>query len=238
MKHLIKEIKKFDYQDLLNLEQYDSQYQSLESLFSSLQNKEQFLKLVIINSLLSYQLTMKWEKYWACFSDYFKNWTIDIKKDFQDFLWKYNKRLLQAKLKRLDKIMLFMDSLNFEKLEYYRNYQKEFLENLAWAMNQKKDAKTIIFCIKMFIWWWRIIWENIIPDKDIFIPLDNRLLKISKNKQDWLDLLWETWYSLLLLDTLFYISLWWDIEKIEDLELREKVSNFKDFLENEFCPRV
>jgi len=59
MKHLIKEIKKFDYQDLLNLEQYDSQYQSLESLFSSLQNKEQFLKLVIINSLLSYQLTMK-----------------------------------------------------------------------------------------------------------------------------------------------------------------------------------
>jgi len=234
MEFLIKEIKKFNYQDLLNLEQYDLQYQSLESLFFFLKNKEQFLKLVIINSLLSYQLTMKWEKYWNCFSDYFKNWTIDIKKDFQGFLWKYNKRLLQAKLKRLDKIMLFMDSLNLKKLEYYKNYQKEFLENLAWAMNQKKDAKTVVFCIKMFIWWWKIIWENIIVDKDIFIPLDNRLLKVSNNKQDWLKLSKETWYSLLLLDTLFYISLWWDVDKIEGLELAKKVINFKKILENKF----
>ena len=59
MQNLIDKIKKFTYQDLINLEQYDVQYQSLESLFPVLQNKGQFLKLIIINALLSYQLTMK-----------------------------------------------------------------------------------------------------------------------------------------------------------------------------------
>jgi len=230
MEQIIKEIKKFTYQDLLNLEQYDLQYQSLESLFSVLKNKELFLKLITVNALLSYQLTMKWEKYWFCFADYFKNWTTNIKKDFQVFLWKYNKRLLQAKLKRLDKIMLFVDSLDLEKLEHYRNYQTDFLQELAEAMGQKKDAKTIVFCVKMFIWWWRIVWKDTIPDKNIFIPLDNRLLKISKDKKYWLNLSKETWYSLLLLDTLLYISLWWDIEKIEDLWLRKKVEEFREVL--------
>ncbi len=234
MQNLVKEIKKFTYQDLLNLEQYDVQYQSLESLFSVLQNKEQFLKLIIINALLSYQLTMKWEKYWTYFSEYFKNWTTNIKQDFQDFLWKYNKRLLQAKLKRLDKIMLFVDTLNLKKLEHYRKHQTEFVQELAEAMGQREDAKTIVFCVKMFIWWWRIIWENTIPDKNIFIPIDSRLSKISQNKKDWLKLSEETWYSLLLLDTLFYIALWWDLEKIEDLELRKKVSRFRETLDENY----
>ncbi len=230
MQNLIDKIKKFTYQDLINLEQYDVQYQSLESLFPVLQNKGQFLKLIIINALLSYQLTMKWEKYWFLFSEYFKNWTTDYKQDFQDFLWEYNKRLLQAKLKRLDKIMLFVNTLDFKKLEYYKNHQTKFLKELAEAMGQKEDAKTIVFCVKIFIWWWRITWENVLPDKNIFIPLDSRLSKISTNKQDWLKLSKETWYSLLLLDTLFYISLWWDLEKIEDLELREKVYEFSEKL--------
>jgi len=48
--------------------------------------------------------------------------------------------------------MVFVDSLDLKKIEHYRNYQTEFLQELAEAMRQRKDAKTIVFCVKMFIW--------------------------------------------------------------------------------------
>ena len=48
--------------------------------------------------------------------------------------------------------MLFVNTLDFKKLEYYKNHQTKFLKELAEAMGQKEDAKTIVFCVKMFIW--------------------------------------------------------------------------------------
>jgi DNA-(apurinic or apyrimidinic site) lyase len=45
-------------------------------------------------------------------------------------------------------------------------------------MNQKKDAKTIVFAVKMFSYWARnIFWFKEFP-KEIMIPIDSRLEKL------------------------------------------------------------
>jgi DNA-(apurinic or apyrimidinic site) lyase len=45
-------------------------------------------------------------------------------------------------------------------------------------MNQKKDAKTIVFAVKMFSYWARnIFWFREFP-KEIMIPIDSRLEKL------------------------------------------------------------
>ena len=225
------EIKKFSLNELKELEQYDLQYIALKQLYEKLQDKELFLKLVIINSLLSYQLSMKWEKYWFYFSSYFSKHKIrNLKEDFSSFLSEYNKRFLQAKLKRLEKILHFIENISKEKLNSYIKYEKVLLKDLSKYMRQKEDAKTIVFCIKMFIWALRIIWYDKYPSKDIYIPVDNRIWKISKNKDFWLQISEQTWYPLLILDTLFYISLSGNFENIKDQKLKTKLKQFSNFL--------
>lgn len=228
---LKEQIKKFSLKELQELEKYDLQYVALEKLYNNLQDKELFLKLVIINSLLAYQLTMKWESYWTYFSWYFSKHKVkNLKESFQDFLSKYNKRLLQIKYKRLDKIINFIETIGQTKLENYTKDDILLLKDLVKHIKQKKDAKTIVFCIKMFIWAVRIVWYEKYPSLDIYIPVDNRISKISTKKSFWLDIAKETWYSLLLLDTLFYISLWGNINYIKNLNLKNKVQNFKNYL--------
>ncbi len=230
---LEKQIKKFSLNEIKELEKYDLQYTALEKLFNNLNNKELFLKLIIINSLLAYQLTMKWESYWNYFSQYFSEHKVNnLKESFQDFLSKYNKRLLQAKYKRLDKILNFIETIDKAKLENYIKDETLLLQDLVKYIKQKKDAKTIVFCIKMFIWGVRIIWYEKYPSLDIYIPVDNRISKISTKKEFWLDIAKDTWYSLLILDTLFYISLWGDIENIKNEKLKNKIKLFKQFLNN------
>jgi N-glycosylase/DNA lyase len=94
-------------------------------------------------------------------------------------------------------------------------------------MKQKKDAKTIVFTIKMFIWWNQIIGNKIIANKDIFIPIDSRLSKISSSKKFWENVLKKINISSIMLDTLLYISLWGGLENIKNKKLKEKVEKFK-----------
>jgi len=56
---LKNQINKFSLKELKELEQYDLQYIALEQLYKKIQDKKLFVKLVIINSLLAYQLSMK-----------------------------------------------------------------------------------------------------------------------------------------------------------------------------------
>jgi len=230
---IINQIKQFSLEELIEIEKYDLQYKALEKLYNKLQDKEIFVKLVIINALLTYQLSMKWELYWQIFADYFiENKIKNLKKDFKNFLNKYNKRLLQSKYKRLDKILNFINWTYKENINFYIKDETILLKNLSKYMKQKQYAKTIVFCIKMFIWSLKIIWYKKHPSFDIYIPIDNRIWKISKDKNFWLDIAKKTSYPLLLLDTLFYISLWWDLENITNTNLKDKIKNFKIFLKN------
>ena len=68
---LLKLLKSFTEEEIKLLESKDRQYRALKKLFSAVREPELFLKLVVINALLSYQLQMKGEDYWETFSRFF-----------------------------------------------------------------------------------------------------------------------------------------------------------------------
>jgi N-glycosylase/DNA lyase len=60
---------------------------------------------------------------------------------------------------------------------------------LAKTMNQKPDAKTIVFSVKMFSYFARNFYDFVIFPNDIEIPIDSRLIKLyEKNKESYTDI--------------------------------------------------
>ncbi|HBY74809.1 TPA: hypothetical protein DEG21_02850 [Patescibacteria group bacterium] len=56
---LIKILKKYSLEDIIEIEENDRQFIALKNLFEKIENTEFFLPLIITNSLLSYQLSSK-----------------------------------------------------------------------------------------------------------------------------------------------------------------------------------
>lgn len=165
-------------------EKVDLQFLALENLHKSLNNDELFLKLVIANSIVSYQLSGKGESWWWEFSNYFsKNPVKDIVKAYFNFLpnSKTNRRLIQPKLNRLKRLEPFLDSLTMGDLRGYYQNMVRFRDHLAKVMNSKEDAKTIVFAVKMFGYASRIAFEDFIPyPMEIDIPKDFRIENYTK----------------------------------------------------------
>ncbi len=218
----IEEIKYYE-------EKYDKQYLALKKLYEDIKDKNLFLKLILINSLLSFQLKMKGEEYWTIFSDFFSKNNKDICKSFIEFLEKYNSRFLHIKIRRLEKICKWILD---KDLIYYSDKILELNRTLANIMNQKEDDKTIVFSTKMYIYGIRIIGYNIDYPKEIFIPIDNRIGKISQDKKFWIKLSENTNLPLLAIDSLIWITLGININNIEENNLREKIKKLKEYLNN------
>lgn len=230
---IIDQINNFESKELYELQQYDLQYIAIKNLYKNIQDKEIFLKIITINSLLTYQLSSTWEKYWLNFSEYFSKIKIDNLKDsFTNFLSLYNKRLLKNRIKRLDKILIFIENISLKQLLIYWKNQEKLLYDLSYNLKQKQDAKTIVFCMKIFIWWNNIIWIETKYNPIIFIPLDNRLSKISQHKTFWLEMKTKSKHPLLLLDSLFFMILWNQIENIKNKNIRKKVLNLQNKINN------
>jgi len=70
---------------------------------------------------------------------------------FEDFIpnSKNNKRFIDTKLNRVKKLDIFYKEF-IEKTDFYYKNMEVLLKDLAKIMNQKTDAKTIVFAIKMF----------------------------------------------------------------------------------------
>ncbi len=211
MKNLKNKLKKYSLKDAIYFENQDRQFLALKKLSLSLQfslpyrEKEaakisNFLFLIIANSLICYQLSGKGEDYWEEFSEFFENKTF---KNFQEFFelfenflakTKNNKRFIETKLKRIKKLENFYNSKkDFEN--YYKNMKKLALD-LSKIMNQKIEAKTIVFAVKMFSYWARNTFNYLeyFPE-NLMIPIDSRLEKLfekynnsssnsKKNKQE------------------------------------------------------
>ena len=61
---------------------------------------------------------------------------------------------------------------------------EELVNVLSKTMSQKKDAKTIVFAVKMFSYWARnIYWLKYFPE-EINIPIDSRLEKLYKKYEN------------------------------------------------------
>jgi DNA-(apurinic or apyrimidinic site) lyase len=101
---------------------------------------------------------------------------------------KNNKRFVEAKIKRLEKLKPFLVNFRWNAKNYYNNMLK-LRDDLASIMWQKPDAKTIVFAVKMFYYWAKIIFGNKILPSEIFIPIDSRLTNIfEKYKEDYTDI--------------------------------------------------
>lgn len=190
---LLKKLEKYGLEDAIIFEENDRQFLALKNLWEKIEKKSWdlqdkiffYLGLILGNSLVCYQLSWKWEDYWEEFFYYFsdkfeKNMNyFEIIKLLSEFLMvsKKNRRFTDMKLKRLEKFANFLKNF-FGKEKYYYENMDIFREELAEIMNQKKDAKTIVFAIKMFSYGARnIFWFRKIPE-DFLIPIDSRLMSL------------------------------------------------------------
>ncbi|AEF96815.1 N-glycosylase/DNA lyase [Methanotorris igneus] len=166
-------------------ENVDLQYLYLKNLQKNLKDDELFIKLVILNALVSYQLSSTGELWWKEFSNYWSEIEIkdDIFKEYKDFLvnCKGNRRLLNAKMKRIDKIEPFLKNLGIGDIKKYYKNMNVFRNHLANQLKTKKESKTIVFTVKMFGYASRISFNKFIPyPMEIEIPKDSRIEKYTR----------------------------------------------------------
>lgn len=194
MQELYNKFKKYNLDDAIRFEEEDRQFLALKDLWDFWKlDKNTYLSFIIANSIICYQLSWKWEDYWEELSKKLQNRdrNIYILNFFKDFLptSKNNKRFIATKLKRLEKLMSFLEEFVWKEAFYYENMTK-LRDDLAKIMKQKKDAKTIVFAVKMFSYWARNCFSKLVkfPD-DIVVPVDSRLTKIfEKYKGEYTDI--------------------------------------------------
>ena len=228
IKRLTEVLKDFSLKDIEEIESSDRQFKALRELFRGVKEPEKFLKLIVINALLSYQLQMKGEEYWEAFARFFK----DAKgvDDFPDFLSLYNRRFLSAKLKRFKKVKRCVEELfrKFSLNELGENLEL-LVEHLSGCLSQKRDAKTVVFAAKMFMYGYRIAFGRYPGGLwNIEIPLDSRLKKVFPSVKEWREVARELGIPPIRLDAL----IWVPIGGVSSLPpgLEEKVRRLKKVL--------
>ena len=213
-------------------ENVDLQYHYLENLQKTLNNDELFLKLVIINAIVSYQLSTTGENWWKEFSEY--NWD-NVSKNKNDLFEEYilflsnskgNKRLNNIKIKRINKIKPFLDDLSIADLENYYLNMNLFRDSIAKQLNTKKESKTVVFAVKMFGYASRMVFKKFIPyPYEIEIPKDSRIEKYTKRFTDdnvikfWNNISKETGIPPLHIDSI----LWSALGNSADVKIRLKL---------------
>ncbi len=196
MKTLYSKLKKYSLDDAIDFEQSDRQFLALWDLYKSKSfTDDNYLFLTIANALVCYQLSGKGEDYWEEFSEVLKNKKIenfaDAESFFTDFLpvSKNNKRFVNVKLGRIKKLEDFYLTGKVQpradtRLDLWEQYYKDMnklANDLARVMNQKADAKTIIFAVKMFSYSARNVFGYLeyFPET-LMIPIDSRLENLYK----------------------------------------------------------
>jgi len=149
-----------------------------------------------------------------------QNKMINFYKFFEYFLknCKNNRRFVDMKLKRIEKSLDFYDKFS-QNIEFYYKNMDKLAEDLAKIMNQKKDAKTIVFAVKLFSYWARnIFWYVEKFPENLMIPIDSRLENLYKKstwkekftkkeiKQFYIDLSKQLNIPLLHLDAILWVN--------------------------------
>lgn len=221
MDELLEKIKNISTKDAIKIEQSDKQYISLKNLFEKLNSPLNptyqggyhlwqgnfYLALILANSIICYQLSSSWENYWEEFSNYFSKIEIknqnEIIKNLATFIKqsKWNKRFIETKIKRLEKLNIFLQDFIWNEKYFYEN-MKVLQEKLAKTMNQKITDKTIVFAVKMFSYWARNVFDNFIQFPfDISIPIDSRLTNLYEKYNKDKNITIEKFYDLLAKNT-------------------------------------
>ena len=166
-------------------EHIDPQFQALIYLYEHMGNKERFAPLVVANALVSYQLSGRGEDWWWEFARYFsENPVVDFAGAYRVFLphSKTNRRLVEAKVKRLQRAEAFLQGMDPKK---YYTHMTALQKDLARTLETGRNAKTVVFAVKMFGYAMRIATGEFRPyPMGIPIPVDSRIEKITKRFGD------------------------------------------------------
>lgn len=182
---VVNVLKEFTLDEVLEFEEkYDPQFLALKRLYNRIRESDIFVALVCLNALVCYQLNCRGEEYWWEFSDFFvsnKLCCSQILKSILDFLQqsKCNRRLLSQKVRRVKKAYVVVRRYS-SKIDWLIENQARFAERISGMLNTRKNAKTIVFTIKMLNYSLRIITnKKIVAPFELDIPLDNRIKRIS-----------------------------------------------------------
>lgn len=202
MQELLEKLKNISLNEAIKIEESDLQFFALKKLFGNIKSKDIYLALILSNAIICYQLSSSWEKYWEEFSEYFSKNEV-LKNDLIQKLWifitnsKWNKRFVETKIKRLEKLKPFLDEFIWNEKFFYENMEK-LCEKLAKTMNQKITDKTIVFAVKMFSYWARNYFNNFIEFPfSISIPIDSRLTNLYETYNEDKNLKIDTFYDIL-----------------------------------------
>jgi len=233
MERFLSSLKAFSESDIREIEESDRQFRALEKLFRQISNVELFLKLVVLNALLSYQLQMRGESYWEKFSEFFSK-NPDLEK-FPEFLKKYNRRFLSSKLKRFLRARECVEGI-FKKYsvdEIGKNLSL-FVRELSKCMKQSETSKTIVFSAKMLLYAYRIALRKKVGGiEEIEIPLDSRLKKIFPDLKSWREISEILGIPPLRLDALIWVPFGLSKEELKSYpkELSKKIEKLKEEIE-------
>jgi len=160
-------------------EKIDLQYTYLKNLKEKLDNDELFLRLIILNALVSYQLSTTGERWWKEFSEYPWGYISEnITEEYIKFLSnsKGNRRFLEGKIKRIRRLKYFINTLSLRRFKYYYNNMADLRNALAKVLNTKGYSKTVVFAVKIFGYGGRMVFNRFIPyPYTIEIPKDSRI---------------------------------------------------------------
>ena len=233
MDRLVSVLSRFSLSDIRKIEERDRQFQALKRLYSKLNDKELFFRLVLINALLSYQLQMKGEDYWEAFSDFFSEKPSVLY--FREFLAKFNKRFLSSKLKRLERATGCVNGI-FRRyaLSDFAADLKVLVKELAKCMGQKETSKTIVFSAKMFLYAYRIAFGREPQGLEgIDVPLDSRLKKLFSDLKVWREISARLNVPPVHLDALVWVPMGMKAEELNAFpeELRRKILELKGVID-------
>jgi len=230
---LIKILAEFTSNDIKIIEENDSQYLSLEKLHKNIRNDEFFIKLTVINALMSYQLQTTGEIYWDNFSNFFSDRAKTLN-DFEEFISLYNKRLINLRKKRLKKVLTCVKSFSFDEMMDFSDNSLNFIEQISKCLKQKRERKTVVFSAKMLLYAYKIITKKMVTaDFGIMIPLDSRIKKISDKMEFWRNVEKKTSIPLLHIDSILWITMGMKIERLSalDKKLTGNILILKEYLE-------
>lgn len=163
----------------------DARYYISKVYGTTSDNKIKFLDAIVYNSLISYQIWWDGFLWRGEFAEKIKEDRINI--DIHnpdrryDFLYhsRYNKRLINMKIRRLNKICHVALGENIEDYISYHDDMKKLNTKLSGLLWNKEDMKTVVFAVKMFGYGARIVFDKVVHyPMDIEIPIDSRLTKI------------------------------------------------------------
>jgi len=135
-----------------NLVEVDPQYRAVQ-LLVDFHGYNLTSLLVILNSVISYQLNLPGEEYWSKFAEFFSRVKGDVDTElFKQFLTSVKcTRLVDQKIKRIERLLRskLAAELRINGLFYCSNI-KDLSRNIARTLNTKVHSKTVVFASKMY----------------------------------------------------------------------------------------